>query len=238
MGISRARRDRRSSNGLRATLLGFRISHSSQTQAGLPALSSGESELRSLTRAASESLFLKNILTEMRLDVDIIIEGDATAALKNSMKLGPGKIRHLESTQFFVEEAIRRRLLRVRHISRTVNIADIFTHHLSPKDFAAAVTATHLFCVKNEPFSFRLVDMQRKNELAGLKILKWRTEEQKDDMPGRRSGVLEVGDREIEAEEEVVASAIAACSATEASEFADSLQRSGGKERGAVAFAK
>eukprot|EP00969_Alexandrium_andersonii_P131504 5815139-Alexandrium_andersonii.AAC.1 len=53
-----SRRDYRSTSGRCFFVGGMLVSMASNTQPGLPGLSSGESELRSLSAAASEALYL------------------------------------------------------------------------------------------------------------------------------------------------------------------------------------
>ena len=118
--------DRKSTTGLRASIGGFKLMHSSSTQPGLPALSSGEDELRGMTKASSEGLYIKHVCKELGMPVEIELLGDASAALANAKKLGPGRIRHLETYQMFIKEALRKKLLRSKQLSGK-NIADLHT---------------------------------------------------------------------------------------------------------------
>ncbi len=86
----------KSTSGVRITLGGMKIYTSSTTQSGLPALSSGEAELRSMAKATEDAQYAKQVCAEMGLLVRIKMKTDAQAALQNASKLGPGGIRHLE----------------------------------------------------------------------------------------------------------------------------------------------
>ena len=56
--------DRKSTTGVRVKLSGFLVLKASNTQPGLPALSSGESELRSQSKASVDTWFVQNLLME------------------------------------------------------------------------------------------------------------------------------------------------------------------------------
>ena len=66
--------DRRSTSGLRSECGGFRLSHYSSTQPGLPTLSSGEAELRSKTKASCELVYQQGVLAEMGVQVRILMK--------------------------------------------------------------------------------------------------------------------------------------------------------------------
>jgi len=175
-------RDRRSTTGIRASIAGFRISHCSQTQPGLPALSSGEAELRSLTRACCEGLYLKQVLAELGVESTVTIEGDASAAYRSAEKLGPGKVKHLEVSAYFIKEAVRKRMVKVHKVPRDQNLADMFTHHLSVADFKKVYQATG--CKKkSELAEFHILDMTQVNTFETVQL--WRTdgEDEKVDIP-------------------------------------------------------
>ena len=126
--------DRRSSSGILISVGGFRLWHSSSTQPGLPALSSGEAELRCMSRAASEGLFVKHVLAELGIEAVVTLHGDSAAALANATKLGSGRIRHLEAQEVFVKEAVRLRLLRLARVPSRQNAANILTKHVGAQE--------------------------------------------------------------------------------------------------------
>ena len=82
----------------------------SQTQPGLPATSSPDAELRGVSRAAREAIFLKELITrdfgqqcgKPRLWTD------SSSAMQASKRIGPGsKLRHLEVCEFYVQGALQ-----------------------------------------------------------------------------------------------------------------------------------
>jgi len=162
------RKDRRSTTGIRATIRGLRISHASQTQPGLPSLSSAEAELRAMAKAAVEGLYWKQITAEMGIRTEIILQGDASAANLNAARLGPGRIKHLEAACYFIKEAIRKKLLRSIKIPRAVNMADIHTHHLDPAEFRKRQEELGYMLIRDFD-AFTEVKMRNVNQFEDLK---------------------------------------------------------------------
>ena len=109
------------------------------TQPGLPALSSGESELRSLTRAGCEGVYVKHVLAEFGLESTIKIAGDASAALSAASKLSGGRMRHLKGCDAFIKQLVKRKVVRLEKIGTKENAGDILTKHVS-KDVIIALT--------------------------------------------------------------------------------------------------
>ena len=113
--------DLKSTSGVRITLMGMKIYSSSTTQRGLPALSSGEAELRSMSKAV--------VVREMGMELSIVMRTDSAAALANASKLGPGRIRHLELQAAYLKECVRKRYVRIEKMSGKDNTSDILTKH-------------------------------------------------------------------------------------------------------------
>jgi hypothetical protein len=111
-----SRRDYKSTSGTVVKLNGLTVACYSKTQAGVPALSSGESELRALSRAATEAMYAKRVLAEMGAECTPTLFSDASAALANAERLGPGRMRHLMVSAMYVKELVRRRLVRLQKI--------------------------------------------------------------------------------------------------------------------------
>jgi hypothetical protein len=109
--------DRGSTSGSRFTVGGYRVYHASQTQPGVASMSSGEAELRSLSKCACDALFIKDVGAEMNMRFDIVIQCDSTAALQNPAKLGPGEVKHVEIAELAIKEMVRRRMLAIEHLS-------------------------------------------------------------------------------------------------------------------------
>jgi hypothetical protein len=126
-----ARGDRRSTSGARFTVGGFKIHHTCATQPGIQSFSSGEAELRALSRAACDAIWIQGVAEEFGINLSIEIFCDSTAAECNSKKLGPGKMKHLELAAYAIKEMVRRRMLKVEHQDGIENSADIHTKHVT-----------------------------------------------------------------------------------------------------------
>ena len=60
------------------------------------ALSSGEAELYASNRAAAEASGLKSLAADMGIEVEIMLEVGATAAIGIIHRRGLGKVRHVD----------------------------------------------------------------------------------------------------------------------------------------------
>ena len=86
---------------------------------GLLALSSGESELAAVVRAATEGLGLQPILRDFGLWGHVAIKSDANAAIGMVHRLGSGKVRHLAVGDLWIQHHVRSGKIRVSKKSRT-----------------------------------------------------------------------------------------------------------------------
>ena len=71
------------------------------------ALSSGESELGALTKACTEGLGVQSLLSDFQIRVDIKVLSDATAAIGMARRLGLGRVRHLATSDLWVQQRVR-----------------------------------------------------------------------------------------------------------------------------------
>ena len=71
------------------------------------AVSSGESELAAVVRAATEGMGLQSILSDFDLCGHVAIKSDATAAFGMVHRLGLGTVRHLALGDLWVQHHVR-----------------------------------------------------------------------------------------------------------------------------------
>ena len=109
------------------------LAHWSRTQQTV-ALSSAEAELNGICKASQEGLAAKFMAEEMDHHHGLEICTDASAALGVVMRHGIGKIKHLHVKQMWVQEKSREGSLLVRKVSRSVNPADLMTHHFTDQE--------------------------------------------------------------------------------------------------------
>ena len=88
------------------------IDSSSQTQPGLPALSSGESEFRSSGKCALDLVFVKYICDELKMKTSVPrLWADSSAGRAAANRLGPGRMRHLDTSALYIQELVKRKQL-------------------------------------------------------------------------------------------------------------------------------
>jgi hypothetical protein len=100
----------------------------SRTQS-LIALSSGESELAAVTKAAAEALGIKSVLSDFGTKVKIEIHSDATAAIGICKRQGLGRVRHLATADLWVQQKVRDRELKLFKLPGKENPSDLMTKH-------------------------------------------------------------------------------------------------------------
>ena len=113
----------------RSRLLGaghFKARSRTQT---LIALSSGESELAVVTKAAAEAMGIKSVLAEFGVPVKIEIHCDATAAIGISKRQCLGRVRHLATAGLWVQQKVRSRKLKLLKLPGKDNPSDLMTKH-------------------------------------------------------------------------------------------------------------
>ena len=91
-----------------------------------------DAELRGVSRAAREAIFLKELITrdfgqqcgKPRLWTD------SSSAMQASNRIGPGsKLRHLEVCEFYVQGALQAKQIALGKVKGTVNCANFLTKH-------------------------------------------------------------------------------------------------------------
>ena len=123
---------RRSTDCHVAVVRGAVVACTTQTQPGLPATSSPDAELRGVSRAAREAIYLRDLIT---LDFGQLcgkprLWTDSSSAMQAAKRIGPGaKLRHLEVCEFYVQGAIQSKQLALGKVKGTLNCANFLTKH-------------------------------------------------------------------------------------------------------------
>ena len=94
-------------------------------------LSSGESELAAVVKAAGEGLGLQAVLGDFGLAGEITIRSDATAAIGMVKRQGLGKVRHLAVSDLWVQQRVRLGHLKLAKHPGLENPADLLTKVLA-----------------------------------------------------------------------------------------------------------
>ena len=95
------------------------------------ALSSGESELAAVVKASGEALGLQSSLQDFGISLPIEVHSDATAAIGICRREGLGRVRHLSTSDLWVQQLVRHNRLSLFKIGTLDNPADMMTKGLS-----------------------------------------------------------------------------------------------------------
>ena len=95
------------------------------------ALSSGEAEFYALVKGASVALGIKALLEDLGVKVRIRLITDASTGKAIAARRGLGKIRHLDTSQLWLQSQVQDGTIELVKIKNTWNTADLFTKHLS-----------------------------------------------------------------------------------------------------------
>ena len=93
------------------------------------ALSSGEAELYASVKGTSSGLGSVSIASDMGLVMSLMLETDATAGKGMVQRLGAGRVKHIETQFLWIQRIFYEKKASIRKIPRTVNGADLGTHH-------------------------------------------------------------------------------------------------------------
>ena len=94
------------------------------------ALSSGEAEYYGIVKGASIAMGLRGVLQDLRVDLSIVVQTDASAAKGIASRRGLGKVRHIEVNQLWVQEKVANGEIVIRKIGTRENLADALTKHV------------------------------------------------------------------------------------------------------------
>ena len=98
----------------------------SKTQATI-ALSTGEAELCALAKSCAEGLGIRSILEDWGIACSICVHTDATAAIGIASRQGLGRIRHIATTDLWVQQRLKSGDLCIEKILGQINPADLMT---------------------------------------------------------------------------------------------------------------
>ena len=105
---------------------GCNIKHWSKTQPTI-ALSSGEAELNGIGAGIAQGLGVQSICRDLGYNYNLRVHSDATAAIGIARRRGMGKIRHLDTTDLWVQEVVRSGRVELVKVLGSENPADVLT---------------------------------------------------------------------------------------------------------------
>ena len=119
------------------------VEHYSSTQTTI-SLSSGEAELQGIAKAASHAIGLRSLMRDLGYDMTIEIFSDAVAAIGIATRRGVGRIRHLDTTDLWIQERVKSGDIVVTKIPGSENPEDLFTKYLSRPDMLKHMTTLNV----------------------------------------------------------------------------------------------
>ena len=119
----------------------------SKTQS-LVALSSGESELYVVLKAAAETLGLMSMLKDLNWRMTGQVYGDASAAPGIINRTGLGKTRHIDTSLLWIQQTAAEWHLKFSKVLGTNNPADLYTKHLDVKTLDKHVRTLNYYNAK------------------------------------------------------------------------------------------
>ena len=129
---------------------GCLLKHWSKTQ-GTVSLSSGEAELHGIAFGAAQSLGLQSLLKDLGWNVQLRLHSDATAAIGMCRRKGLGKVRHLATTDLWIQEKVRGRQIELCKVLGSENPADVFTKYVSRETMNGALARMNLTMLTGRP---------------------------------------------------------------------------------------
>ena len=120
------------------------IKHWSKTQ-GTISLSSGEAELHGIAYGAAQALGIQSLMRDPGWEIAVHLHPDATAAIGIARRKGLGKIRHLDTTDLWIQDKIRSKKMKLSKVLGTENMADVLTKYVDRATMTAALTKMNLY---------------------------------------------------------------------------------------------
>ena len=108
---------------------GHCVKHWAKTHSTI-ALSSGEAELSGIGSGIAQALGIQSIARDLGLDLKLRVHTDATAAIGIARRRGLGKIRHLDTTDLWVQEKERSGQIELVKVLGSDNPADMMTKYV------------------------------------------------------------------------------------------------------------
>ena len=80
---------------------------------------------------------MRTVAKEMGRWMSLQLSTDSSAAKGAALRTGAGRLKHIQTSQLWIQERINNGEIQVRKIPREVNVSDLLTHHWSTKEGAS-----------------------------------------------------------------------------------------------------
>ena len=92
-----------------------------------------------MLRGAVEGLGIQNIGRYLDIHYDIHVYTDASAAMGMVARKGIGRVRHIEVSELWIQDAVKNKVLTVNKVRGEDNPADILTKYIDAKTLQSAL---------------------------------------------------------------------------------------------------
>ena len=140
------KRTRRSTSG-GAVMWGEAIAKAWSTTQGIIALSSGKAEYYGIVNGTAMALGLRNLVSDLGIQVGIIVITDASAAKGIASRRGAGRARHIEVCQLWLQQTVLDGEIQVRKVPGSQNLADAFTKGVGSGGLEKHMSGTRQFII-------------------------------------------------------------------------------------------
>ena len=141
---------RRSTSGGVALIGQCLIKHWSKTQTTI-SLSSGEAELHGIAHGAAQGLGMQSLLIDLGWKLKLRVHSDATAAIGICRRKGLGKIRHLATTDLWIQDKVRSKQIELLKVLGADNPADVMTKYVNRQSMDKAMAAMNMCVMHGRP---------------------------------------------------------------------------------------
>ena len=94
---------------------------------------------------------MQSLMRDLGWRVGIKIHSDATAAIGIARRKGLGKIRHLDTTDLWIQDQVRSRRITLEKVLGTENMADVLTKYVDRATLDKALQKMGLMKMKGRP---------------------------------------------------------------------------------------
>ena len=105
------------------------VKHWATTQPTI-ALSSGEAELAAMIKGATQALGIQSLAADLRMVCHVHVHTDSRAGKAIASRKGLGKVRHLEVSDLWIQDATAAGRLTLHKVEGTKNPSDILTKYV------------------------------------------------------------------------------------------------------------
>ena len=107
--------------------VGLHVIKSWSKMQSVVALSSAEAELYASVRTASETIGIKNLAADLGMVTEISLHIDAKATLGMLHRKGVGRVKHVDTNQLWLQDAVKSGQVVPKKVGTRENVADLMT---------------------------------------------------------------------------------------------------------------